>query len=62
MYIQITLYKIKKFQKIEKTFKKGVDKLFKGCYYVQAHSRATQTSEQRTLKTIQSKRNANDSQ
>ena len=31
---------IKKLKKIEKTFKKGVDKPFKGCYYVQARSRA----------------------
>ena len=44
----------KKLKKIEKTFKKGVDILFKGCYYVQARSRAQPTREQRTLKTIQS--------
>ena len=47
------LYKIKKFQKIKKTFKKGVDKPFKGWYYVQARSRAQHLRERRTLKTIQ---------
>ena len=45
--------KTKKFKKIEKNFKKGVDNLKGLCYYVQARSRAQHLRERRTLKTIQ---------
>ena len=45
--------KTKKFKKIEKNFKKGVDNLKGLCYYVQARSRAQHLREHRTLKTIQ---------
>ena len=54
--------KIKKFKKIEKTFKKGVDNYRRLCYYVQARSRAQHLREHRTLKTIQKQETQNDSQ
>jgi len=37
------------FEKNQKNLKKGVDKLFKGWYYVQARSRAQPTREQTNL-------------
>ena len=54
--------KTKKFKKIEKNFKKGVDNLKGLCYYVQARSRAQHLREQPNLENDTETRNANDSQ